>query len=201
MLTYMQSYTHTQAGMLRNCKIDLANWVRLGIREWCACRVFEEGYKQRHLGVGREGGGMCWGSGGCMHGWQPCMLSGCQGACKLDSQGRREINWWLMRGGSSSHGLGQHTRSPIASRVLTVLSYGLFRRSQSLSHMQFWGLVVKESLKVIVQTTRRCIYATICFTKREEAAADNNLMSWKLLRRYRSRDIFHGSEGVPFQMH
>lgn len=69
------------------------------------------------------------------------------------------------------------------------------------TEMHFLGVVVKESPKVIAQTNRKCVYATLCFTKREKAAADNNLMSRKLLRRYRSRDIFHGSEEVPFQMH
>ena len=39
---------------------------------------------------------------------------GCRGACKMECQGRVEINWWLMRDSKFSHCSGEHIKSPAA---------------------------------------------------------------------------------------
>lgn len=146
----------------------------------------------------------------CITQGREAVLSGCRGACKLERQGRREMKWWLMAEGNSSHISGQHGRSPAACWLSAVLFLKLFKRSHDCTRdtlrlrcifCDWLRVVLKESPKVTAQTTRRCIGVTLCFTKKEDTALDNNLMTWKWLRRYRSEDIFHGSEEVPFQMH
>ena len=118
------------------------------------------------------------------------VLSGHRGACKLECRRRKEMKPSLMAEGESSHGSGQRSRS-LGLWLSTALSLGLPKRSHDCTGDTLKlrcifcdpdGAVVKELPKVMQhrQPGDACGVRT-------------------RLRRWRSREIFHGSEEVPFQ--
>lgn len=126
LLTYTQSYTDTYAGMLRNCRIDLANWSQMVGQTECQRKACLQSFwreVQARASWGRRGTqwDMLWVRR--LHIDHARLRSSAVRLSRCLQTGvskRREINWW-MREGHSSHSSEQHTRGPVACWVLTVL--------------------------------------------------------------------------------
>lgn len=129
MLICMQSYTH-----MRGCwRIIKLTWINRsgGSSGWASEIGVAAGFLKRCASEGMLGWvRTCWVPGSC-HGERQC----CQAVEGLAnwSQGRREMNWWLMAEGSSSHSSGQDSRSPVACELCTGIFLELFKRGNDYS--------------------------------------------------------------------
>lgn len=104
--------------------------VRVSIRESCACRIFEVGYKQGHPGVGGGHSGMCCRSGGYMHGSCKAEKKCCWAVAVLANYSVREEGDKLVADGRVTPPTAQDSsQSPVAYWVSNALSFGLFKRS------------------------------------------------------------------------